>query len=142
MVNSAFDFAKNNETVRKIRSDHRFYMVDGLTSIVSHGDTDDFERVFLLAAQTESHAKVWVELNYLITTPCESYTELLEAIKEHTVNEDEIDYIGSNFVGCVDVGDYKYRSIQRITEITKQAAMQMLKLGNYYESNMLSTAFK
>lgn len=142
MINSAFDFAKNNETIRKIRSDHRFYMVDGLTSIVSHGDTDDFERVFLLAAQTESHAKVWVELNFLITTPCKSYTELLEAIKEHTVNEDEIDYIGSNFVGCVDVGDYKYRSIQRITEITKEAAMQMLKLGNYYESNMLSTAFK
>ncbi|EOZ8645447.1 hypothetical protein ACQWTT_001198 [Acinetobacter baumannii] len=142
MINAIFNFAKNKVTVEKVFPEHKFYMVDGRTSVVSHGDIEDFARVFLIAAPSEVYAKMWVELNYLITTPCDSYTELREAIEEHTVPEDEIDYIGSRFIGCIDGGGSKYRSIERIVEVTKDSALQMLNLGNYYESNILSTAFK
>ena len=45
------------------------------------------------------------------------------------------------FIGCVDVGDYKYRQIDRIIGITKEYAESMYKLGDFYETNLGNKPF-
>lgn len=137
-----FDFASQNNVVGQADiANHSFFMIDATTSVLSHGDTEEFKRVFLIAAPTEEHAKVWVELNYLIGGMCSSHQELIEEIKEQTIDDDETDCIASQFIGCVDVGDYKYRQIDRIIGITKDYAESIYKQGEFYETNLGNKAF-
>lgn len=97
--------------------------------------------MFLIAAPTSEHAKVWAELNYLIGGMCNSHQELLDELNEQTIDDDETDCIASQFIGCVDVGDYKYRQIDRIIGITKEYAESMYKLGDFYETNLGNKPF-
>jgi hypothetical protein len=136
MINQ-FDFANENKIFNKENlADYQIFMIDAVTSVMSHGDVEEFERVFLVAAPTQEHAKTWVELHYLLDSVSNSHQELIEEIKENTIQDDETDSIDSRFVGHLSVGDYKYRSIDRILEITRGSASQTLMLGNYYQTNL------
>lgn len=137
-----FDFATANQRIGNPEiKDYNFYRVHGVTLLMAHGDTEEFDRIFLIAAPSAAHAQVWVEMHYLLEESFNSHQELKDAIQEHTIDEDEQDYITSRFVGCVDVGDYKYRCIENIVEITKDYAQQMYSLGDYYESNLGANPF-
>ena len=141
-MSNEFDFAKQNTPIGQAEiANHSFFMIDATTYVLSHGDTEEFERVFLIAAPTAEHAKVWVDLNYLIGGMCSSHQELIDEINEQTIDDDETDCIASQFIGCVDVGDYKYRQIDRIVGITKEYAEIMYKQGNFYETNLTIKAF-
>lgn len=142
MTINEFDFAKANQRIGKPAiNDHNFYRVNGVTLVMSHGDTEEFNRIFLIAAPSAAHAQVWVEMHFLLEESFNSHQELKEAIQKHTIDEVEQDYNTSRFVGCVDVGDYKYRCIENIVEITKDYAQQMYSLGDYYESNLGANPF-
>ena len=137
-----FDFAHHNNVVcQPDIANYCFFKFDATTSVLNHGDTEEFKRVFLIAAPTSEHAKVWVELNYLIGGMCNSHQELLDELNEQTIDDDETDCIASQFIGCVDVGDYKYRQIDRIIGITKEYAESMYKLGDFYETNLGNKPF-
>lgn len=138
-----FDFAhQNNVVCQPDIANYCFFKIDATTSVLSHGDTEEFKRVFLIAAPTEEHAKVWVELNYLIGGMCSSHQELIDELIEQTIGDDESDCLASQFIGCVDVGDYKYRHIDRIIGITKEYAESMYKLGDFYETNLGNKPFE
>lgn len=137
-----FYFAHHNNVVcQPDIANYCFFKIDATTSVLNHGDTEEFKRVFLIAAPTSEHAKVWVELNYLIGGMCNSHQELLDELNEQTIDDDETDCIASQFIGCVDVGDYKYRQIDRIIGITKEYAESMYKLGDFYETNLGNKPF-
>ena len=137
-----FDFAHHNNVVcQPDIANYCFFKIDATTSVLNHGDTEEFKRVFLIAAPTSEHAKVWVELNYLIGGMCNSHQELLDELNEQTIDDDETDCIASQFIGCVDVGDYKYRQIDRIIGITKEYAEIMYRLGDFYETNLGNKPF-
>ena len=137
-----FDFAHHNNVVcQPDIANYCFFKIDATTSVLNHGDTEEFKRVFLIAAPTSEHAKVWVELNYLIGGMCNSHQQLLDELNEQTIDDDETDCIASQFIGCVDVGDYKYRQIDRIIGITKEYAESMYKLGDFYETNLGNKPF-
>ena len=137
-----FDFAHHNNVVcQPDIANYCFFKIDATTSVLNHGDTEEFKRVFLIAAPTSEHAKVWVELNYLIGGMCNSHQELLDELNEQTIDDDETDCIASQFIGCVDVGDYKYRQIDRIIGITKEYAESMYRLGDFYETNLGNKPF-
>lgn len=137
-----FDFAHHNNVVcQPDIANYCFFKIDATTSVLNHGDTEEFKRVFLIAAPTSEHAKVWVELNYLIGGMCNSHQELLDELNEQTIDDDETDCIAAQFIGCVDVGDYKYRQIDRIIGITKEYAESMYKLGDFYETNLGNKPF-
>ena len=137
-----FDFAHHNNVLcQPDIANYCFFKIDATTSVLNHGDTEEFKRVFLIAAPTSEHAKVWVELNYLIGGMCNSHQELLYELIEQTIDDDETDCIASQFIGCVDVGDYKYRQIDRIIGITKEYAESMYKLGDFYETNLGNKPF-
>lgn len=142
MFINEFDFAKNNIPVGHAEiSSHSFFRIQATTSILSHGDHEPFDRIFLIAAPSHDHARVWVEQHYLIATNCKTYEELKEAIAEQTITDDTNEWPNSSFVGCVDVGDYKYRRIDDIIEITKEYAELMYMKGDFYESNLASKPF-
>ncbi|WP_411688764.1 hypothetical protein [Acinetobacter indicus] len=142
MTINEFDFAKANQRIGKpVINDHNFYRVNAVTLVMSHGDTEEFNRIFLIAAPSAAHAQVWVEMHFLLEESFNSHQELKEAIQEHTVDENEQDCIASGFLGCVDVGNYKYRCIENVIEITKEYAQQMYSLGDYYESNLGANPF-
>ena len=102
-----FDFANENLIINKENvADHQFFMIDAVTSVMSHGDVEEFKRVFLVAAPTQEHAKTWVELHYLLDSVSNSHQELIDEIKEYTIKDDETDSIDSRFVGHLSVGDY------------------------------------
>ena len=137
-----FDFAHHNNVLcQPDIANYCFFKIDATTSVLNHGDTEEFKRVFLIAAPTSEHAKVWVELNYLIGGMCNSHQQLLDELNEQTIDDDETDCIASQFIGCVDVGDYKYRQIDRIIGITKEYAESMYKLGDFYETNLGNKPF-
>lgn len=139
---SEFDFANQNNVIGHAEiANYSFFKIDATTRVLSHGDTEEFDRVFLIAAPTSEHAKVWAELNYLIGGMCNSHQELLDELNEQTIDDDETNCIASQFIGCVDVGDYKYRQIDRIIGITKEYAESMYKLGDFYETNLGNKPF-
>lgn len=139
---SEFDFANKNNAIGHAEiANHSFFKIDATTYVLSHGDTEEFDRVFLIAAPTPEHANVWAELNYLIGRMCSSHQELIDELNEQTIKDDETDCIASKFIGCVDVGDYKYRQINRIIGITKEYAESMYKLGDFYETNLGNKPF-
>ncbi len=67
MTINEFDFAKANQRIGKpVINDHNFYRVNGVTLVMSHGDTEEFNRIFLIAAPSAAHAQVWVEMHFLL----------------------------------------------------------------------------
>lgn len=140
MINQ-FDFAQKNEMHTQLNiGKSNFFLIEGVTSVMSHGDVEEFNRVFLVAAPTIEHAKTWVQLHYLLDSMCGTHQELIDEINENTIKEDEADCTAARFVGHLDVGDYKYRTIDRVLEITKDTAKQLLLIGNYYQTNIAINA--
>lgn len=137
-----FDFAKANEDIGQNEiKDHKFYRVHGVTYAMSHGDIEDYDRILLIAAPSAAHAQVWAEMHYLIGSKFDTHQELKETLAENVVDEEKSQYSSFRFIGCIDIGDYKYRCIDNVKEITKEYAHLMYEHDDFYDTNISANAF-
>lgn len=119
------DFAKESQiyNIAELPKGFKFYCVQGTKKWYSHGDLNQDDRLFLIVAPNENAALTWARFEYLAMsdTSIESYKELMNYIKENTVDSDHDQY--PQFEDYIDVGDYQFRSIDSVKKIPKSEAL-------------------
>lgn len=141
MSEKQFNFANKDVFISKI-DDLNFYEIDCTYYRMNHGDVEGVDRIFVILAPDEEYAKTWIQLKYLIGSNCNSYEDLINEIDENTIDDEEIDSTASQFIGCIDLGDYRYRALNKIVQINKERATQIINLGNYHDRNFTDEALK
>lgn len=131
------EFAKENKLWNSVELPigFKYYCVYGTKKWYANGDLIEDDRVFLIAAHHKEAALTWAEFEYLTfsDSSIQTYKELQDRIKENTVDSNHHDY--PQFYGLIDVGDFQYRSVDSVEEITKKEANILRKRDAFNYTN-------
>lgn len=132
------NFAKDakNWNIAELPKGFKLYCVHGTKQWYSHGDLNDDDRLFLIAAPNKDAALTWARFEYLAMSDSsiKTYKELMNSIKENTVDENHSEY--PRLDGYIDVGDFQFRSIHSVEKISKKEASIIIKRDAYDYSNV------
>lgn len=135
---SIFEFAKAAEmfNLSELAEGFKIFLIEGNNAWMAHGDLNDADHFFLVAAQDKMHAQGWVEFDFLAfaDNTLASYEDLQEQIIENEVGQDHPQYFALE--GYTDVGDYKYRIINSWREVALDEARVLLNSGTLNNKNL------
>lgn len=135
---SIFEFAKAAEmfNLSELAEGYKIFLIKGNNAWMAHGDLNDVDHSFLVAAQDKPHAWGWVEFDFLAfaDNTLASYEDLQDHIIENEVDQDHPQHC--ELQDYTDVGDYKYRIIKSWREVPLDEARVLLNSGTLNNTNL------
>lgn len=120
-----------------VPADYQFYLVKGTKVWYAHGDVNDREYNFLVAAPDQEHAEAWVKYQFLANSDCCIKTKVdLEAYLEEAAYDSENGIFHGSYEDWTDMGEDILRHIDSCEKLVIEEVNTLLKFQMFDDSNL------
>lgn len=118
-------------------ADYQVFLVKGTKVWHEHGDINDREYNFMVAAPDQEHAEAWVQYQFLANSDCAINTaEELEAHLEENAYDSENGIYDSLYDGWIDMGGDILKQLDSCQLLSSEEVETMLKLQTFDDANL------